>query len=164
MKKTSASFPTPAVLWLQQHKITHTLLHYDYRASGGARHAAEQLQLDLHAVAKTLVMENEHGDPLVVIMHGDQEVSLKTLARQTGQKKISPCKPDTAQRHTGYLVGGTSPFATRKALPTWVQKTLLELPCIHINAGRRGLLASLAPDVLIKPLGGRPVDAAQEPR
>lgn len=162
MKHAPGPSPTPAVQWLQQHDVSHTLRPYVYRSRGGARDAARQLQLDLHAVAKTLVMENEHAEPLIVIMHGDQEVSLKKLARQTGTKKVRPCTPDTAQRHTGYLVGGTSPFATRRSMPVWVQKTLLALPCIHINAGRRGLLLSLAPQTLVQALGGQAVDVAQD--
>lgn len=159
-KASAAS--TPATQWLQQHNIPYRTLYYPYRPKGGAPDAAEQLALDLHTIAKTLVMENEHKEPLIIIMHGDQEVSLKSLARQAGTRKVQPCTPDTAQRHTGYLIGGTTPFATRRKMPVWVQETLLDLPYIHINGGKRGLLLTLSPSVLVESLGARPVDVMQK--
>lgn len=162
MKKTDAPAPTAAIQWLQRHHVPYRLLTYSYQHGGGARHAASMLALELHHVAKTLVMENEQGTPFIVIMHGDCDVSLKNLARQTGDRKIVPCTPAAAQRHTGYLVGGTSPFGTRKAMPVRVQKTLLTLPEIHINAGKRGLLLSLSPQVLTQHLGAQPIDAIQQ--
>lgn len=160
MTKQDISAPTLATQWLQQQNIPFSLKPYRYQPKGGAHDAAAQLGLSPNTVAKTLVMENEQGEPLIVIMHGDQDVSLKNLARQTGNRKISPCSPATAQRHTGYLIGGTSPFATRRAMPIWVQQTLLTLPCIHINAGKRGMLLSLSPTVLVNNLGAVAVDVA----
>lgn len=159
MAKAQHSAQTPATLWLDQHKIPYTAHHYPYTAHGGARHAAAQLGLDLHDVAKTLVMEDEQARPLIVIMHGDQEVSTKQLARQTGAKRIAPCAPRVAERHSGYLVGGTSPFGTRKDMPIWVQASLLKLDVVYINGGRRGLLLGIAPHTLIDPLGANTVDA-----
>jgi Cys-tRNA(Pro) deacylase len=118
------------------------------------------LGVPLHQVAKTLIMEDEHGQPLVVLMHGDCEVSTKNLARQTGAKKISPCTPDTAQRNSGYQVGGTSPFGTRKRMPIWVESTLLDYDTIYLNGGRRGYLISVSADVLTGALGATPVEVA----
>src|SRR5690606_1323818 len=118
--------------------------------------------LDPHSVAKTLIMEDENKQPLIVVMHGDKEVSTRNLARQTGAKKIAPCTPETAQRHSGYLVGGTSPFATRKKMPVWVEAELLTLPRIYLNGGRRGFLLGLAPQALVDLLGAKPVEAANE--
>ncbi|HLR78209.1 MAG TPA: aminoacyl-tRNA deacylase, partial [Burkholderiaceae bacterium] len=152
---------TPATRWLDQHRIPYSVHHYDYAHQGGARQAAAELETDLHHVAKTLVMEDEHGNPLVIIMHGDLEVSTRELARQTGAKKIVPCAPAMAERHTGYKVGGTSPFGTRKRMPLWVEADLLELEKIFINGGRRGLLLGIAPAVLVDPLGAQPVQVGR---
>src|SRR5690606_36545495 len=122
---------------------------YDYVEHGGARESARQLGVDLHQVAKTLIMEDERGRPLIVIMHGNLEVSTKNLARQIGAKKIEPCKPEVAQRHSGYMVGGTSPFATRKKMPVWIEKSLLQFPTIYVNGGRRGYLIGIDPQQLV---------------
>ncbi|MGB6242543.1 MAG: aminoacyl-tRNA deacylase [Castellaniella sp.] len=160
MSKTKHTSETPATHWLRQQKIAFGEHPYDYVDHGGAREAAHQLGVPLHQVAKTLIMEDEHGHPLVVLMHGDCEVSTKNLARQTGAKKISPCSPDTAQRNSGYQVGGTSPFATRKRMPVWVEKTLLDYDTVYLNGGRRGYLISVAADVLTGALGAKPVEVA----
>ncbi len=127
---------------------------------GGTAESARQLGVAEHHVVKTLVMQDDKGQPLVVLMHGDRQVSTKNLARQIGARSVEPCKPDVAQRHSGYLIGGTSPFGTRKAMPVWVEGTVLALPRIWINGGRRGFLVSLTPEVLTQELGARPVDCA----
>lgn len=160
MSKSRHSSETPATQWLRRQQIPFGEHPYDYVEHGGAREAARQLGAPLHQVAKTLIMEDEQARPLVVIMHGDREVSTKNLARQTGAKKISPCTPEVAQRHSGYLVGGTSPFATRKRMPVWVEETLMAYPEIYVNGGRRGYLIRIAPEVLTKALGARPVRVA----
>ncbi len=153
---------TPATQFLKKHGVAFSEHPYDYVDHGGAMEAARQLALAPHAVAKTLIMEDENKQPLVVVMHGDREVSTRNLARQTGAKKIAPCAPETAQRHSGYLVGGTSPFATRKRMPVWVEAELLTLPRIYINGGRRGFLLGIAPRVLVDLLAAKPVQAANE--
>lgn len=160
MAKAHSPIRTPATQWLQQRGLAFSTRSYHYEHHGGARHAAEALGLDPHAVAKTLVMEDGNAQPLLVIMHGDQEVSTKNLARQTGTKKITPCAPAVAQRHSGYLIGGTSPFGTRKPMPVWVQASLLDMPQIYVNGGQRGLLLGIAPVILIEALGARTVDVA----
>lgn len=156
-KKTSE---TPATLWLKQRKIPFSEHIYDYAAKGGANDAAKKLGLDPHITIKTLVMEDEKKQPLIILMHGDQEVSTKNLARQTGVKHIQPCEPNTAQRHSGYLVGGTSPFGTRKTMPVWVQKSILDYESIYINGGKRGLLIQINPKILVDYLKAKPVDVA----
>lgn len=156
-KKTSE---TLATLWLKKQHIPFTEHVYAYEARGGANDAAHKLGLDPHITIKTLVMEDEKKQPLIILMHGDQEVSTKNLARQTGAKQIQPCDPASAQRHSGYLVGGTSPFGTRKALPIWVQSSILDLEHIYINGGKRGMLLKLDPQVLIRHLGAKPVEVA----
>lgn len=160
MSKTKHTSETPATHWLRQQKIPFGEHPYDYVDHGGAREAARQLSVPLHQVAKTLIMEDEQARPLVVLMHGDCEVSTKNLARQTGAKKIAPCTPETAQRHSGYQVGGTSPFATRKRMPVWVEQTLLDYDTVYLNGGRRGYLISVASAVLTGALGGKPVQVA----
>lgn len=160
MSKSKHVSETPAVKWLRQHRIAFTEHIYEYIDHGGALEAARQLGLDPHQVAKTLIMENEAGQPLIIIMHGDRDVSTKNLARQTKAKKISPCSPDTAERHSGYQVGGTSPFATRKKMPVWMEKDLLDYPLIYINGGKRGYLLGVAPGVLVDVLGAGAVSAA----
>lgn len=160
MKKNALSGQTPATQWLTAQGLPFVLHRYDYIAHGGALHAAHSLGLDLHHVAKTLIMEDELARPMAVIMHGDRDVSLKNLARQTHAKRIAPCKPATAERHSGYQVGGTSPFGLRKPMPVWVEEGLLFLPEIHINAGRRGLLATVAPRILVDVLGAGTVQVA----
>jgi Cys-tRNA(Pro) deacylase len=127
---------------------------------GGTFESARQLGIDEHCVVKTLVMENEHAKPLIVLMHGDRTVSTKNLARQIGVKRIEPCKPEVANRHSGYLIGGTSPFGTRKAMPVYVEASILELDAIYLNGGRRGYLVSIAPCVLTALLAAKPVQCA----
>jgi len=151
---------TSALRELRKHQVPFTEHEYRYEEHGGTRAASRQLGVDEHAVIKTIVMEDEAKSPLVVLMHGDREVSTRQLARQTGRKTIRPCDPDTAQRHTGYMVGGTSPFGTRKALPVFIERSILGLPAIYINAGRRGLLIEIAPAELTRVLRAVPVDAA----
>jgi Cys-tRNA(Pro) deacylase len=162
MSKSRHVSETPATQFLKRHKVAYTEHSYDYVEHGGAPEAARQMNLDPHAVVKTLIMEDEAGRPLVVVMHGDREVSTKNLARQAGLKKIAPCHPDVAQRHSGYQVGGTSPFGTRKAMPVWVEATVLDCPQVYINGGRRGYLLGIAPGVLVDLLGAKPVSVALE--
>jgi len=159
-KKDRHVSETPATAWLKRHAVAYTEHPYDYVEHGGTAESARQLGLDEHAVVKTLVMQDERGEPLVVLMHGDRQVSTKQLARATGAKAIAPCAPEVAQRHSGYLVGGTSPFGTRKVMPVWVERSVLGLPRVWINGGRRGFLVGLDPQVLCAQLGARPVDCA----
>ena len=158
----SKSPSTPATRLLREKGIAYTEHPYRYQERGGTRVSARELGVDEHAVVKTLVMEDEAGAPLVVLMHGDREVSVKALARQLGRKSIAPCKPEVAQRHSGYLVGGTSPLGTRKALPVFVERTILDLPRIYVNGGSRGFLVGLAPRALAALVAATPVDAAIE--
>lgn len=143
---------TPATQWLRQRQISFTEHTYDYVDHGGANEGARQLSLSPTEVVKTLIMQDERAQPMIVLMHGDMKVSTKNLARQIGRKQIEPCKPEVAQRHSGYLVGGTSPFATRKAMPVFVEASVLTLPKIYINGGRRGYLLGLAPSLLTEQL------------
>jgi Cys-tRNA(Pro) deacylase len=136
---------TPAIRFLKQHKVDYSQHLYSYEEKGGTTASARELGVDEHQVIKTLVMEDEQRKPLIILMHGDQEVSTKELARSVGVKTISPCNPETALKHTGYQVGGTSPFATRKAMPVYIEKTITTLPRIYINGGKRGFLVSLTP-------------------
>jgi Cys-tRNA(Pro) deacylase len=133
---------------------------YRYEERGGTRVSARELAVDEHAVVKTLVMEDEAKQPLIVLMHGDREVSTKQLARQIGRKSVAPCLPAVAERHTGYQVGGTSPFGTRKPLPVYVERTILDVDRIYINGGRRGFLVSMAPSEIVRVLAATPVDVA----
>jgi Cys-tRNA(Pro) deacylase len=160
MKKDKHVSQTPATQWLQQHGVAYTEHPYDYVDHGGTGESARQLGVAEHAVVKTLVMEDERAAPLIVLMHGDRQVSTKNLARAIGAKGVQPCKPEVAQRHTGYLVGGTSPFGVRKAMPVYVQASVLALPRICINGGRRGYLVGLDPQCLVTVLGAKPVDCA----
>ena len=153
---------TPAVRLLREKKINFEPHLYDYEERGGTRHSAESLGVDEHAVVKTLVMETESRQPLIVLMHGDCEVSTKQLARTLGVKSVQPCDPQTAQKHTGYLVGGTSPFGTRTKLPVYVERTIFELPKIYINGGKRGFLVEIEPRVLRDVLPVKDVEAAVE--
>lgn len=162
MAKDKHVSETPATQMLKKLAIAYTEHPYQYVEHGGAMESARQLGLDPQLVAKTLVMEDEQAKPLIVIMHGDREVSTKNLARQIGAKKVAPCKPEVAQRHSGYMVGGTSPFGTRKKMPVWVESTLLDLPTIYLNGGRRGYLVGIDPQALIKALGAKPVNVALE--
>ena len=154
---------TPATQWLRTHGVAYTEHPYDYVEHGGTAESARQLGVDEHAVVKTLVMQDERAQPLVVLMHGDCQVSTKNLARAIGAKTVEPCKPEVAQRHSGYLVGGTSPFGLRKVMPVYVEETVLALPGIHINGGRRGFLVGIDPAVLVGPLGAHPVRCALAP-
>ena len=151
---------TPATQFLRRHGVAFTQHPYEYVERGGTAESARQLGVPEHEVVKTLVMQDERGAPLVVLMHGDRSVSLKALAREIGCKKVEPCRPDVAQRHSGYLIGGTSPFGLRKAMPIHVEASVLELPRICINGGRRGFLVGLAPEVLVRLLGARAVHCA----
>ena len=151
---------TPATTFLRQHNVSFTEHLYTYVERGGTAESAKQLGVDEHAVVKTLVMQDQDAKPLLILMHGDRQVSLKTLARQIGVKKVDPCKPDVAERHTGYQVGGTSPFGTRKVLPVYVERSILALSSIYINGGHRGFLIQIAPGVLTDLLRAQPVDSA----
>lgn len=151
---------TPATQWLRAQGVSFTEHTYDYVDHGGTAESARQLGVDEHQVIKTLVMQDERAQPLVVLMHGDCQVSTKNLARALGLKSVEPCQPEVAQRHSGYLVGGTSPFGFRKVVPIVVEETVLELPRIYINGGRRGYLVGLDPTVLRDTLGARPVNCA----
>jgi len=160
MAKTARISETPATALLRQHGIEFTEHPYDYLEHGGAQHSARVLDLDPFCVVKTLVMQDDKARPLIVLMHGNRSVSTKNLARQIGVKSVEPCKPEVANRHSGYLVGGTSPFGTRKAMPVYVERAILGLPRIWINGGRRGYLVSLAPEVCTRLLGAEPVECA----
>ncbi|MBA4254813.1 MAG: Cys-tRNA(Pro) deacylase [Polaromonas sp.] len=151
---------TPATAWLKAHGVAFTEHPYAYLEHGGAQHSAQVLGLDPFTVVKTLVMQDQDARPLLVLMHGNRQVSTKNLARQIGAKSVEPCKPEVANRHSGYLVGGTSPFGTRKVMPVYVEETVLALPRIVINGGRRGFLVGVDPLVLRHPLGAVPVHCA----
>jgi Cys-tRNA(Pro) deacylase len=151
---------TPAVHFLRKHGVAFIEHPYRYEEHGGTRVSSRELGVDEHAVIKTLVMQDEEKRPLLVLMHGDREVSTKQLARQIDRKTVEPCDPAVAQRHTGYAVGGTSPFGTRKPLPVYVERSVLALERIYINGGRRGLLVSLVPNELVRVLHAVPVEAA----
>jgi Cys-tRNA(Pro) deacylase len=153
---------TPATAALKAARVSFTTHPYDYVEHGGTAESARQLGLAEHAVIKTLVMQDEASRPLIVLMHGDRKVSTKNLARQAARKTIAPCDPEVAQRHTGYQVGGTSPFGVRKRMPVFVERTILALPRIWINGGRRGYLVGIDPAVLGPLLQATPVDCALE--
>ena len=145
MAKSQRVSETPATAFLKQHAVAFTEHPYAYEEHGGTEVSARELGVAEHAVVKTLIMEDERARPLVVLMHGDRKVSTKNLARQAGLKSVEPCKPEVANRHSGYLIGGTSPFATRKTMPVYVEKTVFGLPRIYINGGRRGFLVGIDP-------------------
>ncbi len=152
-------FPvTPAIRFLRDRKVAFTEHLYGYEERGGTAVSARELGVAEHAVVKTLVMEDDAGAPLLVLMHGDREVSTRELARALGVRSIHPCTPDAAQRHTGYLVGGTSPFGTRKALPVCMERSILDLEKIYLNGGKRGFLVGIAPGVASQLLGAKPVE------
>lgn len=159
-KKDRHVSATPATDWLRAQGVPFTEHPYDYVEHGGTAESARQLGVDEHAVVKTLVMQDDRAEPLIVLMHGDRQVSTKNLAREVGVKSVEPCKPEVAQRHSGYLVGGTSPFGTRKAMRVFVEASVLELPRIYINGGRRGYLVGIAPQVLSERLGATTVRCA----
>ena len=160
MKKAAKVSETPATRFLRSHGVEHSGHVYDYVEHGGTAESARQLGVPEHEVVKTLVMQTDRGDPFIVLMHGDRTVVTRELARALGVKSVQRCTPADAQRHTGYLVGGTSPFGTRKALPVYVEASALELPRILINGGRRGYLVGIAPGVLGALLGATPVHCA----
>lgn len=143
---------TPAVRLLREKKIAFEPHLYEYKERGGTAHSAAELGVREHMVVKTLVMETDSRSPLLVLMHGDREVSTKELARLIGVRSVTPCDTETAQKHTGYLVGGTSPLGTRKQLPVYAERTIFDLPRIYINGGKRGFLVSIAPAELCKAL------------
>jgi Cys-tRNA(Pro) deacylase len=151
---------TQATQFLRKHGVAFSEHPYPYEEHGGTKVSARELGVPEHSVVKTLVMEDEQAKPLLVLMHGDCKVSTKELARQAGCKKIEPCKPEVANRHTGFLVGGTSPFGTRKTMPVYVERSILALERIYINGGRRGYLVGIAPSELSRVLDARPVDVA----
>ncbi|WP_028995135.1 Cys-tRNA(Pro) deacylase [Azonexus hydrophilus] len=158
--KTEHAPETPATKFLKAHKVAFSTHLYPYEEHGGTKVSARELNVDEHAVVKTLVMEDEHAKPLIVLMHGDCKVSTKELARQVGCKKVEPCKPEVANRHSGYLVGGTSPFGTKKAMPVFIEKGILSLSVIYINGGRRGFLVGIHPHDLLRVLQPIVVEAA----
>ncbi|WP_333905504.1 Cys-tRNA(Pro) deacylase [Delftia acidovorans] len=159
-KKNSHVSETPATQLLRAHKVEFTEHPYEYLEHGGTEHSAASLGLDEHMVVKTLVMQDQDARPLIVLMHGDCKVSTKNLARQIGAKSVEPCKPEVANRHSGYLVGGTSPFGTRRDMPVYIEESILALPRIAINGGRRGFLVQLDPQVCAQLLDARPVHCA----
>lgn len=160
MAKKAHVSETPATQLLRLNGIDFSEHPYEYLEHGGAQHSAAVLGLDPFSVVKTLVMQDQDAKPLLVLMHGNRKVSTKTLARQIGAKSVEPCLPEVANRHSGYLVGGTSPFATRRAMPVYIEETILSLPRIAINGGRRGYLVGLAPQVCLQLLQARPVQCA----
>ena len=151
---------TQATVFLKANRVEYAVHEYDYVERGGTEVSAQSLEVTEHEVVKTLVMQDEEGKPLIVLMHGDRKVSTKNLARQAGVKRIEPCKPDVAQRHSGYQVGGTSPFGTRKKLPVYLERSILDLPQIYINGGRRGFLVKIAPPDIVRTLKPTLVDVA----
>jgi Cys-tRNA(Pro) deacylase len=160
MAKKDKVSETPATALLRQQGVSFTEHPYEYLEHGGAQHSAKELGMDPFAVVKTLIMQDQDAKPLVVLMHGNRKVSTKNLARQVGLKSIEPCTPEVANRHSGYLVGGTSPFAMRRAMPVFIEETILALPRICINGGRRGYLVGIDPQVCVQLLAARPVNCA----
>lgn len=151
---------TPAIHFLRKHQVFFTEHEYRYEEHGGTRVSARELGVDEHAVIKTLVMEDQQREPLIILMHGDREVSTKQLARRAGRKSVTPCDPAVAQKHTGYMVGGTSPFGTRKALRVYMERSIGDLERVFINGGRRGFLVALAPTEIVRVLNAVLVDVA----
>ena len=151
---------TPATALLRARGVAFTEHPYEYVEHGGAEHSAEVLGFDPYTVVKTLVMQDQDARPLIVLMHGDRKVSTKNLARQIGAKHVQPCKPEVANRHSGYLVGGTSPFGTKKDMPVFIEESILSLPRIAINGGRRGYLLQLDPQVCVRLLQAKTVQCA----
>ncbi|MEC5405002.1 Cys-tRNA(Pro) deacylase [Paraburkholderia sp. MPAMCS5] len=160
MSKSRHVSETPATQLLRRHGVAFGEHPYEYVEHGGTGESARQLGVDEHHVVKTLVMEDEHAKPLIVLMHGDRTVSTKKLARQIGAKRVEPCKPEVANRHSGYLIGGTSPFGTRKQMPVYVESSILEMDRIWLNGGRRGFLVSIEPKVLTQLLAAKAVQCA----
>ena len=160
MAKKEHISETQATQLLRKHQVSFEEHPYPYEEHGGTSVSARALNVPEHAVIKTLVMQDEAAKPLIVLMHGDCKVSTKNLARCIGCKSVEPCKPEVAQRHSGYMIGGTSPFGTKKTMPVYVEQSILDLPRIYINGGRRGFLVSLAPQVLLDLLKAQPVQCA----
>ena len=160
MAKKEHVSETPATAWLRKHAVVFSEHPYAYEEHGGTAVSSRALGVPEHDVVKTLVMQDEAARPLIVLMHGDRKVSTKNLARAIGCKAVEPCKPEVAQRHSGFLVGGTSPFGTKKAMPVYVEESILALGKIYINGGRRGYLVGIAPQVLVDVLGAKPVQCA----
>lgn len=160
MAKKEHVSETPATQLLKAHKVEYTEHPYEYLEHGGAQHSAQVLGWDPYTVVKTLIMQDQDAKPLVVLMHGNRKVSTKNLARQIGAKSVEPCRPEVANRNSGYLVGGTSPFGTRREMPVYIEETILALPRILINGGRRGYLVGIAPQVCVQLLGATPVQCA----
>ncbi|MGZ5200518.1 MAG: Cys-tRNA(Pro) deacylase [Telluria sp.] len=160
MAKKEHVSETPATQFLRKHGVAFSEHPYQYEEHGGTAVSSRELGVPEHDVIKTLVMQDEAARPLIVLMHGDCKVSTKNLARAIGCKTVEPCKPEVANRHTGFLVGGTSPFGTRKQMPVYVEKTILELPRIYINGGRRGYLVGMSPQELVRVLAPKPVEVA----
>ncbi|NMM13177.1 MAG: aminoacyl-tRNA deacylase [Rhodoferax sp.] len=160
MAKKDHVSETPATQLLKANKVLFSEHPYEYLERGGALHSAEVLGWDPFAVVKTLIMQDQDAKPLVVLMHGNRKVSTKNLARQIGAKSVAPCLPEVANRHSGYLVGGTSPFGTRKSMPIYIEASILDLPKILINGGRRGYLVGLDPQVCVQLLAAKPVHCA----
>lgn len=160
MAKKEHVSETPATQLLKAHQVDYTEHPYEYLEHGGAQHSAQVLGWDPYTVVKTLIMQDQDARALVVLMHGNRKVSTKNLARQIGVKSVEPCKPEVANRHSGYLVGGTSPFGTRREMPVYIEETILALPRILINGGRRGYLVGIAPQVCVQLLGATPVQCA----
>jgi Cys-tRNA(Pro) deacylase len=151
---------TPATHMLKANRVAYTEHPYEYLEHGGAQHSAQVLGFDPFMVVKTLVMQDQDAKPLLVLMHGNRKVSTKNLARQIGVKSVEPCSPEVANRHSGYLVGGTSPFGTRRAMPVFIEATILDLPRIVINGGRRGFLVGIDPAVCVQLLSAKRVQCA----
>ena len=160
MSKKDRVSETPATAFLKKHGVRYTEHVYAYEERGGTAVSARELGVPEHEVVKTLVMEDEAKRPFIVLMHGDRKVSTKNLARQIGAKKVEPCTPETANRHSGYQVGGTSPFGTKKNLPVYVEQSVLGLGRIYINGGRRGYLVGVASAELVRLLGAKIVEVA----
>ena len=162
MAKKAHISETPATQFLRRHGLVFSEHPYTYEEHGGTVVSARALGVDEHHVVKTLVMQDEAARPLIVLMHGDRKVSTKNLARQIGCKSVEPCKPEVAQRHSGYLVGGTSPFGIRKSMPVYIEQSILQLPHIYINGGRRGYLIGIAPQMIVDVLQAQAVQCALE--
>ncbi|MBI3713713.1 MAG: aminoacyl-tRNA deacylase [Burkholderiales bacterium] len=157
MAKKEHVSETPATQLLKKCGAAYTEHPYPYEEHGGTSVSSRELGVPEHVVVKTLIMQDEHAKPLIVLMHGDKTVSTKNLARQIPCKSVEPCKPDVAQRHSGYMIGGTSPFATRKSMPVYVEESILALDKIYLNGGRRGFLIGIAPELLVKVLNAKAV-------
>lgn len=160
MAKREHVSETPATQLLRKHGAVFTEHPYAYEDHGGTTVSSRELGVEEHVVVKTLVMQDEQAKPLIVLMHGDKTVSTKNLARQIACKSVEPCKPEVAQRHSGYMIGGTSPFGTKKAMPVYVEASILALEKIYLNGGRRGYLIGIAPQLLVDLLSAKPVNCA----